>query len=69
MLVDFIKNISPTEIAIITLILVVFFGSKLVTNLARSVGQTVKEVKKVGKSFTEALESDETQKGEKGEPK
>lgn len=59
---DFIKNISPTELAIIVLILLILFGGKLVTRLARTSGETVKEIKKIGKEFTNALEDDKPRK-------
>jgi len=59
---NFIKNISPTEILIIALILVVVFGSKIVTGLGRTGGQTLKEIKKIKKSFTESLEDGEVSK-------
>lgn len=55
----FLKNIGPTEILIIALILVVLFGSKIVSRLARTGGETLKEVKKAKKTFTEALEDDD----------
>ena len=67
-MLDFIKNISPTEILIIVLILIVFFGSKIITNLAKSSGETLKEVKKIKKSFTDALDDDKPAKKE-GESK
>ena len=56
---DFIKNIGPTELIIIVLILIVFFGGKAITRLARTGGETIKEVKKVKKEFTAALELDD----------
>ena len=59
---NFIKNISPTEVLIIALILVVIFGSKIVTGLGRTGGQTLKEIKKIKKSFTQALEDEEVSK-------
>jgi len=59
---NFIKNISPTEVLIIALILVVIFGSKIVTGLGRTGGQTLKEIKKIKKSFTEAIEDEEVSK-------
>jgi TatA/E family protein of Tat protein translocase len=64
-MLDFVKNISPTEIGVIVLILVLLFGSKLITNLARSAGQTMKEIRKIGKSFTEALEDDNAPNSQK----
>ncbi len=55
-MLDFIKNISPTELVVIALILIVFFGSKVVTNLSRSAGETFREIKKIKKNFTEAID-------------
>ena len=51
----FLRNIGPTEIIIIALILIILFGSKLVTRLARTSGESVKEIKNAKKTFTEAL--------------
>lgn len=59
---DFIKNIGPTELIVILLILIVFFGGKAITKLARTSGETLKEVKKVKKEFTSALELDDDDK-------
>ncbi len=55
---DFVKNLSPIEIGVIGLILVVLFGAGLVSRLARTGGETFKEVKKIKKTFNEALEDD-----------
>ncbi len=54
-ILNFIKNIGPTEMIIIALILVLFFGSKVVTRLARTSGETLKEIKQVKKTFTDAV--------------
>lgn len=59
---DFIKNISPVELIIIALILVVFFGGRAITGLARTSGETVKEMKKIKKGFMEAIEDDDDKK-------
>ena len=56
---DFIKNIGPTELIIIVLILIVFFGGRAILGLARTSGETVKEIKKAKKEFTAALEADD----------
>ena len=53
---NFIKNISPLELGIIILILVVLFGAKTVAGLARTSGKSFKEIKKIKKTFTEAVE-------------
>ena len=55
---DFLKNISTTELIIIVLIFVVFFGGKAMTNLAKTSGETVKEIKKIKNNFTEAVGDD-----------
>lgn len=61
---DFIKNVGPIEWAVIILVLVLLFGSKIVTKLGKTSGETVKEIKKVKKTFTDALEDDEPVKKE-----
>lgn len=60
---DFIKNISPTELIIIVLILIVFFGGRAMTSLARTSGETVKEVKKIKKEFSEAIDDSNNKPG------
>jgi Sec-independent protein translocase protein TatA len=62
---NFIKNISPTEVLVIALIFIVFFGSKIVTNIGKSGGETMKAIKNIKKSFSEAIEDDD-EKSEKG---
>lgn len=61
-MLNFIKNISPTEWAVIALILIVFFGAKVVTKLGKVGGESLKEIKKIKKNFTEAIE-DKEEKG------
>lgn len=55
-MLDFTKNISPTELIIIALILLLLFGRKVLVNLARSAGESLRELKKVKTSFTEVIE-------------
>jgi len=61
-MLNFIKNIGPTEILLILLVVVVLFGSRIVVRLARSAGETLREIKKVKKSFNEAVKDDEEEK-------
>ncbi len=66
---DFLKNISPKELIvliIIVLIVVVFFGSKTITGIGKTGGETLKEIKNIKKNFTEAVSDDEAKKGKKG---
>lgn len=62
---EFIKNISPIELGIIVLIVTIFFGSKLIIGLARTSGETVKEIKKIKKTFTEAVEGEGSKSAKK----
>ena len=59
---DFLKNIGPTELIIIGVILIVFFGSKKIVELGKAGGETFKEVKKIKKEFSGAME--EVNKGD-----
>jgi Sec-independent protein translocase protein TatA len=67
---NFLSNIGPTELIIIGIMLVVFFGSKKITELGKVGGETVKEVKKIKKEFNGAIEevkkepADDKDKGE-----
>lgn len=55
---DFIKNISSTELIILVVILVLLFGAKVAVGLGRTSGETVRELKKIKKTFTEAIDDD-----------
>lgn len=55
-MLDFTKNIGPTELIVIALILLLLFGRKVLVGLARSAGETLKEIKKVKSGFSEAIE-------------
>lgn len=57
----FIKNISPIELGAIALVLVVIFGASVVTRLGRTGGETLKEIKKIKKTFNQALEDDSSE--------
>ena len=56
---NFLSNISTTEIILIIAILLILFGPKLIRGLGRTSGETLREVKKVKKEFTKALEDDD----------
>ena len=56
---DFIKNIGPAELIVVAIILIVFFGGKAIAGLAKTSGQTVKEIKNVKREFTKAIEIDD----------
>lgn len=52
---DFIKNIGLPELIIIGVLLMVFFGGKKVKELARGMGESSKELKKVKQEFEGAI--------------
>lgn len=55
-MLNFIKNISPLELGIVVLILVIFFGSKKIASLGKTGGETVKEMKKIKKEIIEPFQ-------------
>jgi len=55
---NFIKNIGSTEIILIAIILIVIFGPRLIKALGRTGGETLKEVKKIKKEFTQVVDGD-----------
>lgn len=50
-----LKGIGVTELVVIAVILLVFFGGKAFSNLARDLGKSTKEIKKVKKEAEDAL--------------
>lgn len=56
---NFIKNIGPTELILIALVVVILFGGKIATRLGKASGETLREIKKVKKSFTDAVGGDD----------
>lgn len=44
-------NLGSTEVVIIAIIVIVFFGSKKLNELARGLGEASKEIKKVQKEI------------------
>ena len=50
-----LKGIGTTELIVIAVILLVFFGGKAFSNLARDLGKSTKEIKKVKKEAEDAL--------------
>lgn len=47
-------NLGLPEIVLIVLVLIIFFGSKRITDLAKEAGQAGKELKKIKKEYKEA---------------
>lgn len=50
------RNIGTTEIIIIAAVILLFFGGKKLKELARGLGESTKELKKVKKELTDNSE-------------
>lgn len=55
---NFIKNIGPTEIALIAIVFILIFGAGIAAKLGKTSGQTLREIRNVKKTFGEALDDD-----------
>lgn len=64
-MLDFVRNISPTELIVIGVILTFLFGSKILIALGKSSGETLREMRRIKDNFTEAVEDDKPHKTEK----
>ena len=64
-MLNLLKNISPTETILIVAIFVILFGGKAATKLGRLGGESLREIKKIKNSFTDAVDDDESQKDKK----
>ena len=53
-MIDFMGNIGLPEIILGILVLIIFFGSKKMTEMARSAGEAGRELKKIKKEFEDA---------------
>ena len=52
---NLIRNLGFKEILIIVLLLIVFFGSKRISSLAKRAGESTKELKKAKKEYDDAM--------------
>jgi TatA/E family protein of Tat protein translocase len=61
---DFLKNISPTEMIILAIIIILLFGSKVLISLGKTAGESIREIKKVKKSIVESVDDNDSNKKE-----
>ena len=61
-------NLGPTEWIIIGIILVVLFGSKKMSEIARGLGESNKELKRAKKEFQSAVSDQELEPEKPPEP-
>lgn len=60
----FLNNIGTTELIIIGVILLVLFGGKKLSELARGLGESGRELKNVKKEMTDAFNAEPEDKKE-----
>lgn len=61
----FFSNLGTTEWVIIGVVIFVLFGGKKLTELARGLGESGKELKRVKKEFHKAVKDDNDEPSEK----
>lgn len=49
---NFLKNISPPELIILVLILVILFGARTAVAVGQTSGKVVREIKRIKREFT-----------------
>jgi len=57
-MMNFLKNLGPTELIILAVILIALFGSKVFVHLGRTAGESLKEIKNIKKTISEAVEDE-----------
>ncbi|OGE66989.1 hypothetical protein A3H85_01830 [Candidatus Daviesbacteria bacterium RIFCSPLOWO2_02_FULL_40_8] len=57
-MMNFISNIGTTEILVVGILLVLFFGGKKMTELARGLGESGKELKKAKRELDKAIQNE-----------
>lgn len=57
----FFNNIGSTELIIIGVVLLILFGGKKLSELARGIGQSGRELKNIKKEMTSAFNGDEVE--------
>lgn len=65
----FIGNVGTGELILIALVLLLFFGSKKLSELAKGLGQSSKEIKNVKKEWEKAIAEETDMTEEKPEEK
>lgn len=58
-MLNFIKNVSPVEWLVLALLVIILFGRKFLIGIGKASGETVRELKHVKKSFTNAVEGED----------
>lgn len=48
---DFFKNVGPTELIVVAIVVFLLFGSKVLVNLSRKLGKSTKELREIKKEL------------------
>ena len=62
-------NLGATEIILIVLVILIFFGAKKIPELAQGLGKGIREFRKASREIQDDIESDNKKIDEKGQPK
>ena len=62
---NFLRNIGTTEIIIVGVIIIVFFGAKKIAGLGKAGGEAVNEIKKIKKEIVGDKKEDKKESEEK----
>lgn len=54
-----LSNIGSTELLVVAAVLLLLFGGKKLPSFAKGLGESVKELKKAKKEFSDALKDDD----------
>jgi|GEM_PF-1437846 len=68
-MLNFLKNIGTTELIVIFLVILLLFGGKKLNELARGLGESTREAKKVKDEITKAKGDKEDKEDEEEEAK
>ena len=67
LMLDFFRNINPIEIGAIAIVLMLLFGRKVVVGIAKTAGQTFREIKKIAGGVSDTIEERNTSDDDKDE--
>jgi sec-independent protein translocase protein TatA len=64
-----VPNLGATEIILIVLVILIFFGAKKIPELAQGLGKGIREFRKASREIQDDIESENKKIDEKGQPK
>lgn len=62
-------NLGTTEIVLIVLVIIIFFGAKKIPELAQGLGKGIREFKKAAREVTDDVEPEAKKTEDKSSPK